>query len=129
MRSLWHDTYAVPARGTDEFIPGADYDTIVAGAGLTGLATAVLLARAGQRVAVLEARSVGAVTTGNTTAKVSLLQGTTLAEIRRHQSERVLRAYVEGNREGQAWLLRYLDEHGIDYQRGPPTPMPPLSRA
>ncbi|NUS35209.1 MAG: FAD-dependent oxidoreductase, partial [Pseudarthrobacter sp.] len=26
-------------------------------------------------------------------------------------------AYVDGNREGQAWLLRYLDEQGVPYQR------------
>lgn len=117
--SLWLDTHPVPATGADRLAPGDRFDTVVAGAGLTGLATAVLLARAGQRVAVLEARCVGAVATGNTTAKVSLLQGTTLAEIRRHQSDQVLRSYVEGNRQGQSWLLRYLDENGIDYQRRP----------
>ncbi|MDI3330771.1 MAG: FAD-dependent oxidoreductase [Micrococcus sp.] len=117
--SLWLDTHPVPATGADRLTPDERYDTVVAGAGLTGLATAVLLARAGQRVAVLEARSVGAVATGNTTAKVTLLQGTTLAEISRHQSVRVLRSYVEGNREGQSWLLRYLDEQGVDYQRRP----------
>ena len=117
MRSVWLDTHQVPAAAADEFVPGAHYDTVVAGAGLTGLTTAVLLARAGQRVAVLEARTVGAVTTGNTTAKLSLLQGITLSQIRRHHSEEVLRAYVEGNREGAAWLRRYLDERGVPYQR------------
>ncbi|MGQ1795647.1 FAD-dependent oxidoreductase [Kocuria oceani] len=117
MKSVWLDTYEVPSAASDEFVPGAHYDTVVAGAGLTGLTTAVLLARAGQRVAVLEARSVGAVTTGNTTAKLSLLQGTTLSQIRRHQSDKVLRAYVEGNREGQSWLVRYLEERGVPFQR------------
>lgn len=117
MHSLWLDTHPVPAAGADEFVPGTDYDTVVAGAGLTGLTTAVLLARAGQRVAVLEARTVGAAATGNTTAKLSLLQGTTLSKISRHQSDRVLRAYVEGNREGQSWLLRYLEERGVPFQR------------
>lgn len=117
MRSVWLDTHRVPAAPADEFVPGAHYDTVVAGAGLTGLTVAVLLARAGQRVAVLEARSVGAVTTGNTTAKLSLLQGTTLSQIRRHQSDEVLRAYVEGNRAGMAWLLRHLEERGVPFQR------------
>ncbi|MFI7481339.1 FAD-dependent oxidoreductase [Kocuria sp. M1R5S2] len=117
MKSVWLDTYQAPSGTADEFVPGAHYDTVVAGAGLTGLTTAVLLARAGQRVAVLEARTVGAVTTGNTTAKLSLLQGTTLSQIRRHQPEGVLRAYVEGNREGIAWLVRYLEERGVPFQR------------
>ena len=53
-------------------------DVVVVGAGITGLVTAVLLARAGKNVLVLEALSAGAGTTGNTTAKISLLQGTKL---------------------------------------------------
>ncbi|WP_044494281.1 FAD-dependent oxidoreductase [Nesterenkonia massiliensis] len=116
MRSLWLDTHPVRP-SADVLTPGARYDTVVAGAGLTGLTTAVLLARAGHQVAVVEARSVGAVATGNTTAKVSLLQGTNLSSIRSHQSDEVLQAYVEANREGQAWLLRHLEDNGLEYQR------------
>ncbi|ACS31729.1 FAD-dependent oxidoreductase [Micrococcus luteus] len=115
--SLWLDTHRVSAPVSGPLPTDAQYDTVVAGAGLTGLTTAVLLARAGQRVAVLEARSVGAAATGNTTAKLSLLQGTVLSEISRHQSEEVLRSYVAGNREGQAWLLRYLEDYGIPVER------------
>ena len=92
------------------------WDTVVVGAGLTGLTTALLLARAGQDVAVVEARTVGAVTTGNTTGKVSLLQGTRLSRILERQSEQVATAYVEANREGQAWLARFCDDHGVPYQ-------------
>lgn len=74
MTSIWFDAHP-PTAPTSEFVPGAQVDTIVVGAGLTGLTTATLLARSGQRVALLEARRVGAVTTGHTTAKLSLLQG------------------------------------------------------
>jgi glycine/D-amino acid oxidase-like deaminating enzyme/nitrite reductase/ring-hydroxylating ferredoxin subunit len=79
--------------------------------------SALLLARSGRHVAVVEARDVGAVTTGNTTGKVSLLQGTRLSYLLERQSDRVARAYVEANREGQAWLLRFCDDHGVPYQR------------
>lgn len=96
---------------------GESYDDIVVGAGLTGLVTALLLARSGRHVVVLEARDVGAVTTGNTTGKISLLQGTRLSHILERQSERVAEAYVEANREGQGWLLRFCEEHGVPVQR------------
>jgi glycine/D-amino acid oxidase-like deaminating enzyme/nitrite reductase/ring-hydroxylating ferredoxin subunit len=115
MTSLWLDREETFS--PDTFQPGSSYDTVVAGAGLTGLVTALLLARSGQKVLVLEARSPGAVTTGNTTAKVSLLQGTVLSALSRHYSQQQVRAYVEANREGQAWLLRYLEEHKVPFQR------------
>lgn len=117
MRSLWFDTHPIVLPIQQGSPPESRYDSVVAGAGLSGLTTALLLARAGQRVAVLEARHVGAAATGNTTAKVSLLQGTNLSSIRAHRSDEQLRAYIQANQEGQAWLLRYLDEHGLPYQR------------
>lgn len=114
MESIWLDPK--PGIPTDPFEPGARFDTVVAGAGLTGLVTALLLSRAGQRVAVLESRFVGAGTSGNTTAKLSLLQGTTLQQIRKNSSAEVMRAYVEGNLEGQAWLRQYLAEHSVPHE-------------
>ncbi len=115
LTSLWRD------RSTIETDADLDerYDDLIVGAGITGLVTALLLARSGRNVAVVEARQVGAVTTGNTTGKVSLLQGTRLSHILERQSERVAEAYVEANREGQAWLLRFCDDHGVPYQRRP----------
>jgi glycine/D-amino acid oxidase-like deaminating enzyme/nitrite reductase/ring-hydroxylating ferredoxin subunit len=113
LTSLWRDRPPIEAdTALDE-----RYDDLVVGAGLTGLVTALLLARSGRHVAVVEAREVGAVTTGNTTGKVSLLQGTRLSHILQRQSDRVAAAYVEANREGHSWLLRFCDEHDVPYQR------------
>ncbi|OBG78313.1 MULTISPECIES: FAD-dependent oxidoreductase [unclassified Mycobacterium] len=92
-------------------------DVIVVGAGITGLMTAVLLARAGKDVLVVEARTVGACTTGNTTAKISLLQGSHLSKIVPRHGRDLARAYIEGNREGQDWILNHCDTHGIAVQR------------
>jgi glycine/D-amino acid oxidase-like deaminating enzyme len=92
-------------------------DVAVVGAGITGLITAVLLARAGKDVLVLEAHTAGAGATGNTTAKISLLQGTKLSKIVGKHGTKVAKAYVAGNREGQDWLLRHSEAHGLSLER------------
>ena len=115
MTSLWlQNPTTIP---TDTFRDGAHYNEIVVGAGITGLVTALLLARAGRSVAVLEARTVGAGATGNTTAKLSLLQGTQLSKVLSHNYQAVLQAYVDGNSEALDWLLDYTASRGVPVER------------
>lgn len=116
-RSLWLDRSTVPAFAPVE--ADGRFDVAVIGAGLTGLVTTLLLARSGKAVALVEARTVGAGTTGNTTAKLSLLQGTRLSTLARKNPTSVMQAYVEGNAEGMQWLLRYCEEHGVNVQSRP----------
>jgi glycine/D-amino acid oxidase-like deaminating enzyme len=106
-----------PVGPTERLDQDGSADIVVVGAGITGLITAVLLARAGRQVLVLEARSAGAVTTGNTTGKISLLQGTMLSKIVARHGADIARDYVQGNREGQDWLLRYCVTNGVAVQR------------
>ncbi|MGV0811150.1 FAD-dependent oxidoreductase [Mycolicibacterium boenickei] len=117
MTSLWladrPDRLMAPTLA-DESARSAD--VVVVGAGITGLVTAVLLARAGKDVLVLEARTAGAGATGNTTAKISLLQGTRMTDIVAKHSAKVARQYAEGNREGQQWLIDYCESRGIGLQ-------------
>jgi glycine/D-amino acid oxidase-like deaminating enzyme len=117
LTSLWHDRNPreVPAPPA---IAG-DWDVVVVGGGLTGLTTAGLLARAGKSVLVVEARHVGAGTTGGSTAKASLVQGTHYSKIARRHPTSVLREYADANAEGLAWLARFCDEHGVEHQRRP----------
>ena len=101
MTSLWLADR--PDVTTPTAVPGEpSADVVVVGAGITGLITAVLLARAGKDVLVLEARTAGAGATGNTIAKISLLQGSKLSKILDKQGPKLARMYLEGNREGQA---------------------------
>ncbi|MGV8884048.1 MAG: FAD-dependent oxidoreductase [Microbacteriaceae bacterium] len=115
MTSLWLAT-ATPIE-TDTFVPGSRYDEVIVGAGLAGLTTALLFARAGRRVAVLEAREIGAVTTGNTTAKLSQLQGTHLQKLRSTMLPSVVQAYADGNRAAFDWLIDYLESRSVPVER------------
>jgi glycine/D-amino acid oxidase-like deaminating enzyme len=96
----------------------ARVDDVVVGAGLTGLVTALLLARAGRQVTLLEARFVGAAATGNTTGKISLLQGTRLSDILARHSVKVAGSYLEANR-GQRRSGRRIRE-GLGRRRALP---------
>jgi glycine/D-amino acid oxidase-like deaminating enzyme len=117
MTSLWHaDAPAIP---TDPFPDGGRFDHVVVGAGLTGLTTALLLARRGRAVAVLEARTVGALATGNTTAKLSQLQGVRLQRVRSRNIRAVFHAYVESQRAAFDWMVGYLTDRGIAFERRP----------
>lgn len=113
MRSLWFEDLPTPVAETDPFQEGATYDTVVAGAGITGLSTALLLAQQGQRVAVLEARRIAAVTTGNTTGKVSLLQGTSMSSVLAAAGPEVAGHFVTANRAAQEWVLERCSGTGI----------------
>ncbi|WP_159703002.1 FAD-dependent oxidoreductase [Arthrobacter sp. 18067] len=115
MKSLWLDRES--AFTSDSIPDEKHFDTIVVGAGLTGMVAALLLSRSGQRVVVFEARTLGAVTTGNTTGKLSLLQGGVLSALRRQYSLKVVQAYVEANKSGQAWLTQYMEQQGVPFQR------------
>jgi glycine/D-amino acid oxidase-like deaminating enzyme/nitrite reductase/ring-hydroxylating ferredoxin subunit len=116
-QSLWLENSQLtafdPPRGSRHF------DSAVVGGGLTGLVMGVLLARGGHHVAVIEARRIGSGTTGNTTAKVSLLQGTRLSRLSDKHPADVVRAYVEASAEGQAWLVRYCESHDVPVQKRP----------
>lgn len=118
MTSLWlADRIATsPASATVEDLP-AFADVVVAGAGITGLMTAVLLARAGREVLVLEGRTVGSCATGNTTGKISLLQGTQLSRLTAKHGKHMAGAYLDGNRAGQDWLLSFCAASGVAVQR------------
>jgi len=86
---------------------------VIVGAGITGLATGVMLATLGRDVAIVEAGEIAGPPTGSNTGKVSLLQGSTLSTLRRHHSASLVRAYADANRAGAEWLAGFAEDAGV----------------
>jgi glycine/D-amino acid oxidase-like deaminating enzyme/nitrite reductase/ring-hydroxylating ferredoxin subunit len=91
-----------------------DCDVAVVGAGIVGVSAAHQLCRDGARVALLEARRIGAGATGYTTAKVSSLHGLTYAKLESSIGAEVSRTYGEANQAGLATIAKLVSDLGID---------------
>lgn len=105
-RPLWQDT--APRSGAPPLALSGDLtcDVAVIGAGIVGLTVATELARSGRSVAVIEAREVGDGTTGGSSAKVSVLQGTRFADLAQKHDVGVVSRYAQANLIGQEHVRR-----------------------
>src|SRR5215207_168216 len=112
VRSLWFQDAARPARAPLD--RDLTVDVAVLGAGIVGLTTALLLERQGARVAVLEARRVGAGASGYNTAKLSSLHGLTYSKLAGSLGSDAARSYGEANEAGIARVFELAEQLGID---------------
>jgi glycine/D-amino acid oxidase-like deaminating enzyme/nitrite reductase/ring-hydroxylating ferredoxin subunit len=90
------------------------FDVAVLGGGLCGITTALLLKRAGARVAVVEARRVGGGASGYTTAKITSLHGQIYTQLRARFGEQGARTYGQANEAAIERVERLVEELGID---------------
>jgi glycine/D-amino acid oxidase-like deaminating enzyme/nitrite reductase/ring-hydroxylating ferredoxin subunit len=89
-------------------------DVAVVGAGMAGLSAAWELAKAGRRVAVIDAGRVAAGVSGHTTAKVSALHTLIYAHLLSSAGERTARLYAESQQDAIEHAERTAAELEID---------------
>jgi glycine/D-amino acid oxidase-like deaminating enzyme/nitrite reductase/ring-hydroxylating ferredoxin subunit len=96
-------------------------DVVVVGAGITGLTAALLLARAGVRVAVVEAARVGGEVTGYTTAHLATAFDTRYTQIASKFGEEGARLTAQSSSEAIDQIERFVHELQIscDFARVP----------
>lgn len=111
--SPWVDTMSPPELGSTAF-RDVSADVVVVGAGISGITTALLLQRAGRRVAVVEAGRLGHSVTTHSTVKVTVGHGTLYSKIEKKRGIAAAAAYAEANVAGFEQLLGLVRTLQID---------------
>jgi glycine/D-amino acid oxidase-like deaminating enzyme/nitrite reductase/ring-hydroxylating ferredoxin subunit len=111
-RSLWLDT-TEPRAERPPLDGERRVDVAVVGAGITGITAALLLARAGRSVVVVDQHVVGGGTTGHSTAKVTSQHGMTYAVLRLTHGRGAARTYAQAMEAAKERIADLVGE-GID---------------
>jgi glycine/D-amino acid oxidase-like deaminating enzyme/nitrite reductase/ring-hydroxylating ferredoxin subunit len=106
--SLWRGSTELPS------FPGLAEDHVtdvaIVGAGITGITTAYLLAKAGYKITLLEAGEILGGTTGFTSAKISAQHGMIYQDLLQHFGEEQARLYYQANSEALEWMIATAEE-------------------
>ncbi|HEV7918351.1 MAG TPA: FAD-dependent oxidoreductase [Solirubrobacterales bacterium] len=111
-KSLW-----LAEASADSYPPlssDARTEVVVIGGGISGIINAALQAEDGRDVILLEASRLSRGVTGNTTGKVSALQGVIYQRIESHFGERGAQLYAEANLAGLRELERLITDYAIE---------------
>ncbi len=90
------------------------YDTVVIGAGITGITLAYLLSKSGVKVALLDASEIYQGTTGHTTAKITAQHGLIYDKLISQQGKEKAKQYYEANHDALTFITRLIEEQQID---------------
>src|SRR5690554_1723519 len=96
-------------------------DVAIVGAGITGLTTAYLLAKAGKTVAILEQNQVATGTTGFSTGNLYVPVGERLASIAKKHNEQAMEEVAESRGAAITFIVDRVKEFQLDcdFQRVP----------
>jgi glycine/D-amino acid oxidase-like deaminating enzyme/nitrite reductase/ring-hydroxylating ferredoxin subunit len=112
LQSLWQDTtpdYHLKGRA-----PGKMFDVIIAGGGMTGITTGLLLQKAGKSVMIAEAQNIGFGTSGGTTAHLNTFLDTPYPTIQRNFGENDAQLVAKSAAQALALIRGNIHNYNID---------------
>jgi len=112
-KSLWEDT-AGEAVTFPVFEGMEDVDIAIVGGGITGLTAALLLSNAGKKVILLEARTIGLGTTGNSTGNLYSVVDEHLSVLQQKWNTDVMKAVVQSRAAAIDLIEETIRLHQID---------------
>src|SRR3954466_173728 len=111
-RSIWQATS--PSVSFDTLEGDHFVDTAIVGGGITGVTAAMLLAEAGQRVAVLEAGTIAGGTTGDSTGNLYATVGASLSRLSHKWGSETTKAVVRSRTHAIDLIERTISRYGVD---------------
>ncbi|MHA4894626.1 FAD-dependent oxidoreductase [Pedobacter sp. PWIIR3] len=111
--SLWNAGLAKPQQVIPEHLNRV-FDTIIIGAGITGITTALNLQKAGQQCLVIEAGTLGFGTTGGTSAHLNTFFDATYPEIEKDFGADAAKLVAASGKEAMSTIKGNVDEYQID---------------
>lgn len=107
--SIWQNSLEIEDLGTTDVTEDYQlYDTLIVGAGITGITTALMLQKEGQRCLVVEARNIGFGTTGGTTAHLNTFFDATYPEIEIDFGAEDAQLVAKGGKEALSIIERFV---------------------
>ena len=111
--SIWQDSSTAYIT-TNTIAPGKQYDVIIAGGGIAGVSTALLLQEAGLQCALLEANTLCFGTTGGTTAHLNTLMDTPYTVIARNFGKENAALVAQAAKNALATIKSNIGKYNID---------------
>lgn len=114
LQSLWQykkEDHRSTPKGTSPF---DNFDVLIAGGGITGLATALLLQKRGKKCVIAEAHTIGFGTTGGTTAHLNTFFDTPYHVVERDFGEENAMLLAQAAKEALTLIKNNIRDHGIE---------------
>src|SRR5258706_3743767 len=112
--SLWQDTTENYSAKKNAVNPDQFFDVVIAGGGITGITTGLLLQKAGKSVLIAEAQSPGFGTTGGTTAHLNTFFDTPYNTIEKNFGNDNAKLVAKAAKQALELIKRNVEEYHID---------------